>query len=125
MNTRKAKVLATGQVIEVQDYGENFHPRWWDKEQGYDEHELVFLNDPEDYLIALADSKGITQLDEIDDLVHDIASSMASSVNNGGLREQIRFVKKEEGHTALQAIESLLQKAEKEGANLTTEEPQP
>ena len=39
----KAKVKATGKAITVQDHGEKFHPRYWDKSQGYDAKELEFL----------------------------------------------------------------------------------
>jgi len=39
----KAKVKATGKVVSVQDYGEKFHPRFWDNKQGYDADELDFV----------------------------------------------------------------------------------
>jgi hypothetical protein len=36
----KAKVKATGKIINVLDYGKNFHPRYWSKTTGYEAEEL-------------------------------------------------------------------------------------
>lgn len=43
-------------------------------------------------LDILKDGDEITQTD-LDDLVHDAASSMASDANNGGIEGQIHFLK--------------------------------
>ena len=41
----KAKVKATGKVITVRDMGEKFHPRYWDKKNGYDAKEITFIKE--------------------------------------------------------------------------------
>lgn len=38
----KAKVKKTNKTIEVVDYGEKFHPRFWNKAKGYNAGELEF-----------------------------------------------------------------------------------
>ena len=38
----KVKVRKTGEVIEVTDYGEKFHPRFWSDSTGYYADELEF-----------------------------------------------------------------------------------
>jgi len=38
----KTKVKKTGEIIEVTDYGEKWHPRYWNDKQGYSKEELEF-----------------------------------------------------------------------------------
>lgn len=39
----RARIRSTGEVVEVMDYGEKMHPRYWGSVSGYDEYELEFL----------------------------------------------------------------------------------
>jgi hypothetical protein len=50
---------------------------------------------------------------DLDDVIHDIASGVASSINNQGLHEQIAYWAKEEGAT-VDVIKQELEKAAKE-----------
>jgi len=43
-----------------------------------------------------ADSAGL-QPEDLDDMVHDLASSIASDTNNGGVDEQVKYLVKEMG----------------------------
>jgi hypothetical protein len=43
LTTLKAKVKATGEEIEVQDYGPKWMPRFWDRSRGYTEAELEIV----------------------------------------------------------------------------------
>jgi len=39
----KATIKKTGAVVEVADYGEKMHPRYWTKTTGYFAEELEFI----------------------------------------------------------------------------------
>jgi len=38
----KAKVIKTGEVLTIQDYGRKVYPRYWGNDQGYCPEELNF-----------------------------------------------------------------------------------
>ena len=54
-------------------------------------------------LIQQAEENGV-QPERLDELVHEIASSHAASINNGGLSEQIEYLVKELGAAEVERI---------------------
>jgi hypothetical protein len=44
-----------------------------------------------DVLVARAEDAGVSDLD-LDEAVHEVASRLASEVNNGGVRSQVAFL---------------------------------
>ena len=65
-------------------------------------------------LVAKADAAGL-QPEDIDDLVHEFAASVAADVNNGGLDDQIRYLVEGIGaqHTERQ-IDELIQERQRQ-----------
>jgi len=60
-------------------------------------------------LIQQAEENGV-KAEQLDELVHEIASSHAASINNGGLSEQIEYLVKELGATEVERILSGFQR---------------
>ena len=66
-------------------------------------------------LAEKADSAGL-QPEDLDEMVHELASSIASDTNNGGLEEQIKYLAKEMGvQSTEQQIDELIQEQQEEG----------
>jgi hypothetical protein len=64
-----------------------------------------------DALTDYADEQGTLDDDTLDSFVHDIASKIASGINNQGTREQIKYILSEspDGNTIKEIIETLIQ----------------
>jgi hypothetical protein len=54
-----------------------------------------------DRLVEKCDAAGLKS-EDLDDLVHELASNIASDTNNGGVEEQIRYLLKEIGAQAVE-----------------------
>lgn len=58
-------------------------------------------------MVTLADEVGADET-ALDETVHDIASSIASNVNNGGLRSQIEYIIAQNGPDGENEVKKLL-----------------
>lgn len=67
-----------------------------------------------DALVNYADEQGTIDDDTLDSFVHDIASKIASGVNNQGTREQVKYILCESpnGDTIKEIIETLMAEEE-------------
>jgi hypothetical protein len=59
-------------------------------------------------LVAHAQQNHLTEPD-LDELVHELKSKEASSINNGGIQEQIKYIVEQLGPTeAMKAVDELI-----------------
>ena len=71
---------------------------------------MVDINAIEERLAAYADEQGTEGCDNLDELVHDTASCVASNVNNEGTQAQIRYLLSQNGPGAEEGIREALKK---------------
>jgi len=66
------------------------------------------MNDPVQVLVAHAQKNHLIESD-LDDLVHELKSAEATSINNGGINEQATYIIEQLGPTkAMEEIDELI-----------------